>query len=270
MELSEQGRKLLAVLVAEIAKGKLNPDKPEGFLGYRQTLDLLKLPPDAPVGETDGQTLQLNGLNELAAWIHQHPKRLPRLTGLIVAKEPRVYADGTRRPANVPGKGYFREYKRKSVEDWQWWLEESRKSIAFDWSPYAPAEETFEPEEVRNVGAVSEGAQREVPAKVRQRSQKLRDLAREHFRRKSADKKLRCAACDWTKPAFPLAYEIIEIHHTDELNLLPATGRTLTLGEALALLAPLCPTCHRMLHGKPGGGSFTVEELREYLRNTST
>jgi len=103
MELSEQGRKLLAVLVAEIAKGKLNPDKPEGFLGYRQTLDLLKLPSDAPVGETDGQTLQLNGLNELAAWIHQHPKRLPRLTGLIVAKEPRVYADGTRRPANVPG-----------------------------------------------------------------------------------------------------------------------------------------------------------------------
>ena len=104
--------------------------------------------------------------------------------------------------------------------------------------------------------------------KVRQRSQKLRDLARQHFR--GDDGKLRCAACDWTKPSFPLAHEIIEIHHTEELNTLPKTGRKLTLEEALALLNPLCPTCHRMLHAKPGGGSFTVEELRQYLRNTST
>jgi len=43
--------------------------------------------------------------------------------------------------------------------------------------------------------------------------------------------------------------------------------RTLTLDEALALLTPLCPTCHRMLHAKPGGGSFTIEQLREYLPN---
>jgi len=265
MELSEQGRKLLAVLVAEIAKGKLNPDKPESFLGYRQTLDLLKLPPDAQVGETDGQTLQLNGLNDLAAWIHQHPKRLPRLTGLIVAKEPRVYPDGTRRPAHVPGKGYFREYKRKSVEDWQWWLDESRRSIAFDWSPYAPVEETFEPEEIRSVGAVSEGAECVVPTKVRQRSQRLRDLARNHFR--SPDGKLRCAGCGWTKPAFQFAYEIIEIHHTKEMSSLPKTGQRLSLDEALAMLTPLCPTCHRMLHAKPGGGCFTVEELRTCLQN---
>ena len=165
------------VLVSEIAKGKLNPDKPESFLGYRQTLDLLKLPPDAPLGETDGQTLQLNGLNDLAAWIDQNPKRLPRITGLTVAKEPRVYPDGTRRSAHVPGKGYFLAHKRK-VEDWQWWLAEARKSIAFDWSPYLPAEETVEPAEIRHVGGISKGAEREVPAKLRQRSKKLRDLSR--------------------------------------------------------------------------------------------
>jgi predicted HNH restriction endonuclease len=127
-----------------------------------------------------------------------------------------------------------------------------------------PAEETFEPEEVREVD-VSEGKESEKPTKVRQRSQKLRDLAREHFR--SPDGKLRCAACEWTKPAFQLAHEIIEIHHTEEMSTLPKAGRKLTLAEALALLTPLCPTCHRMLHAKPGGGSFTVEELREHLRN---
>jgi len=42
MELSEQGRKLLAVLVAEIAKGKLNPDKPEGFLGLNGFVEVQK------------------------------------------------------------------------------------------------------------------------------------------------------------------------------------------------------------------------------------
>jgi len=264
MELSEKGHRLLGVLVAEIRKQTFDLDHPEKFLGYGETLDLLNLPPDATRGQTDGQTLQFNGLNDLARWIRQHSRRLPRLTGLIVSKHEYDEMDGTFRMANVPGKGYFKEYG-KNVEDWTWWLAESRKALDFDWSPYVPADETFEPEEIRHVGAVSEGAQRDVPAKVRQRSQKLRDLARKHFR--SPDGKLRCATCDWSKPSFRLAHEIIEIHHTEELSTLPATGRKLTLEEALALLTPLCPTCHRMLHAKSGGGSFTVGELREYLQS---
>lgn len=260
MELTEQGGKLLAVLVAEIGKGRFDANNPESFLGYGETLEKLQLPGNARQGLTDGQTLQLNGLNDLAFWIKVNGK-LPKLTGLIVMKQ------GAEK--GTPGAGYFKEYGiPRNGREYEWWLEESRKSIAFDWSPYLPTEQTFDLEELRYVGAVSEGVEREVPTKVRQRSQKLRDLAREHFRVNSPDKKLQCAACDWTKPAIPLAFEIIEIHHVTELSSLPKTGHQLTLPEALALLAPLCPTCHRMLHAKPGGGSFTVDELRSHLQKS--
>jgi riboflavin biosynthesis pyrimidine reductase len=44
-------------------------------------------------------------------------------------------------------------------------------------------------------------------------------LAREHFRRKSKDGRLHCAACDWTRPAFSLAHEIIEAGLLDDLCL---------------------------------------------------
>jgi hypothetical protein len=257
MELSDQGRKLLGLLVAEIRSGRIVADHPETFAGYGEMIDKLQLPSDAPRGETDGQTLQLNGLNDLARWIKRQ-RGIPKITGLIVWK----HGD----EKDSPGGGYFREYGiRRDGKEYSWWLDEARKSIGFDWSPYLPAAEAFDSEAIRFVGSVSEGAKKEVPSKVRQRSEKLRDLARDHFSWKSADGKLHCAVCNWSKPAFPLSREIVEIHHADELGNLPEDGRTLSVAEAIALLAPLCPTCHRMLHAKPGGGSFTVAELRKYL-----
>ncbi len=109
---------------------------------------------------------------------------------------------------------------------------------------------------------MSEGAEREATGKVRQRSQKLRELAREHFRGQSRDHKLHCAVCDWTTPAFLLGREIIEIHHELAIRSAPKEGRKLTLKEALSIVFPLCPRCHRMLGAKPGGGIFTVPELQ--------
>jgi hypothetical protein len=72
-----------------------------------------------------------------------------------------------------------------------------------------------------------------------------------------------------SKPDFSLAHEIIEIHHAAELGDLPKTGRTLPVADAIALLAPLCPTGHRILHAKPSGGSFTIAELRKCLLGDS-
>ena len=260
-ELSEKGLRLFRVLVSQIEAGRFSAHDPKTFLGYGQTLDLLNLPPDATRGPTDGKTLQLNGLNDLARWIREHPNRLPRLTGLIVSKTKYDEEDGGYRMPDVPGKGYFREYKR-DVEDWTWWLKESEKSLAFDWSPYLPAEEMFDLEDIEHVGFLSEGAEREATGKVRRRSQKLRELAREHFRGLSRDRKLHCAVCDWTTPAFLLGREIIEIHHELAIRSAPKEGRKLTLKEALSIVFPLCPRCHRMLGAKPGGGSFTVPELQ--------
>ncbi len=135
-ELSPQGQKLLALLVSEINKGRLNINAPEDFLGYGEALDLLNLPPDAPRGETDGQTLQLHGLNDLARWIKTREK-FPKVTGLIVWKK------GPEK--GTPGGGYFKEYNiPRNGKEYAWWLDECRKALVFDWSPILPAEKKFD------------------------------------------------------------------------------------------------------------------------------
>ena len=135
-ELSKTGQKLLALLVSEINKGRFNINAPEEFLGYGEALDLLNLPPDAPRGETDGQTLQLNGLNNLARWIRTRGK-VPKITGLIVWKQ------GPEK--GTPGGGYFKEYNiQRNGKEYAWWLDECRKALVFDWSPFLPIEEKFD------------------------------------------------------------------------------------------------------------------------------
>ena len=262
LELSDQGQKLLLLLVSEINNGRFKPSEPETFLGYNEVLAMLCLPSDAPRGETDGQTLQLNGLNNLASWINAQ-RILPKITGLIVWK--------TGPEKNSPGRGYFREYGiPKNGREYDWWLKEVEKSIVFDWSPYLPTEEYFNQEEIQFVGDVFEGAVRQVPVTIRQRSERLRDLARKHFRKQESDNQLHCAVCNWTKPDIPVTHEIIEIHHTEEINTLPPNGRKISVKEALKLLIPLCPRCHRILHAKQGGGCFTVNELQKHINVKTT
>lgn len=262
MELSEQGQRLLRVLVGEIRGNRIAANRPETFLGYGETIELLQLPPSAPRGETEGQTLQLNGLNDLARWIRSKPT-LPKITGLIVMQ--------AGPEALTPGGGYFKEYGiPRTGKEYAWWLDEARKSLEFNWSPFFPETtaievEVFDVEAIRHIGDVAEGALRELPVKIRQRSEKLRDFARKHFKSASPDGELHCAVCHWSKPCFLLTREIVEIHHTEEIETLPPEGRTLPINEALALLVPLCPTCHRILHAKPGGGNFTVAELQQKI-----
>jgi hypothetical protein len=41
----------------------------------------------------------------------------------------------------------------------------------------------------------------------------------------------------------------------------PKDGKSVSLEEAIKLLTPLCPNCHRIAHAKPGGGTYTVAEI---------
>jgi predicted HNH restriction endonuclease len=127
-----------------------------------------------------------------------------------------------------------------------------------------PTSETFTPEEITAAGTFAEGAQTQTTAKVRERSSRLRDLAREHFAKKSPDKRLHCEVCDWA-PALGLALSgpIVEIHHGLGIREYPADGRTMTFEEAIQHLTPLCPNCHRIAHAKLGGGVFTLAELKQ-------
>jgi predicted HNH restriction endonuclease len=128
---------------------------------------------------------------------------------------------------------------------------------------FAPAPETFTPDEITGAGTYSEGALGETTTKTSERSKRLRNPARDHFSKQSLDGRLHCAVCNWTPPtALQLTGPIVEIHHGLGISQYPADGRALTLEEAVQHLPPLCPNCHRIVHAKPGGGAFSETELR--------
>lgn len=133
--------------------------------------------------------------------------------------------------------------------------------------PWPSPPEEFTPDEILAAGTFDEGATKEFIARVRERSARLRDLARAHFAARSADGRLHCSICDWSPPtALALTSPIVEIHHGVGISSYPREGKALPFEEAVKQLAPLCPNCHRVLHAKAGGGSFSVAELAQCLR----
>jgi len=126
-ELSSNASRLLEILVEEIQSGRIRPDRPETFPSYGEVLEKMNLPESSPVGGTLGQTLQLNGLDELGPWTKRHPAKLPAITGIIVDKQ-----------TSTPGPGFFKLYG-KSDGDYHWWLGEVAKCIEFDWKPHLAA-----------------------------------------------------------------------------------------------------------------------------------
>ncbi len=130
----------------------------------------------------------------------------------------------------------------------------------------APAE-TFTPADIIAAGSFAEGAKVEITAQVRERSQRLRDLARAHFASQTTDGRLHCGVCDWSPPLkLELSSPIVEIHHGVGISSYPKDGKSLSFELAIKHLTPLCPNCHRVLHAKSGGGSFTLEEIIKSTR----
>lgn len=144
-------------------------------------------------------------------------------------------------------------------------MEEIKGMEASDLDQRFPAGPAFQVAEIQAVELIAEGKTLKVNRSVRERSAKLRELATDYFCKLSPDGRLHCAVDDWS-PAIPVQGAIVEIHHDEALHEYPDDGRALTFEEALQFLAPLCPNCHRMLHSKPGGGRYTVAELKRLVQ----
>ena len=123
-ELSINARRLFEILIEEVYSGRIRVDRPEIFPSYGDVLEKMNLPESAPVGGTSGQTLQLNGLDELGHWTKNHPTKLPAITGIIVERQ-----------TSTPGSGFFKLYGKK-IDDYHWWLNEVAKCLEFDWKPF--------------------------------------------------------------------------------------------------------------------------------------
>jgi len=85
------------------------------------------------------------------------------------------------------------------------------------------------------------------PSKSRERSQKLRAAAREHFGDEHGN--LRCAACGFDFEAcYGEGIACIEIHHMKPIYQYEDADTKKTIAQALKNLIPLCPNCHRFVH----------------------
>lgn len=99
---------------------------------------------------------------------------------------------------------------------------------------------------------------------ARSRCDSVTSLAREHYR--SPDGLLHCEVCFWSRPVGDFVGDIVEMHHRMVLAAAPPEGRVLTTHEAILLLAPLCPNCHRLTHARPGGSTYSTDDLRNITK----
>jgi hypothetical protein len=116
LDILPESQRILDYLVQLLPQVK--PTKPETYFTYKTVHQYLGLP-GIP------HEMEHQGLGGLATALYA--VGLPSITGLII-----------RQDTYMPGPGYFKFFGRP-LDDFDWWHEEIRKVVAFDWSPYSKA-----------------------------------------------------------------------------------------------------------------------------------
>lgn len=246
--MNKDAKALLTLLVKTISSGRITPGNPHTYLGYKEIHDILNLPRK---GHTWGRSLLNQGLRDLAHWTKDN--QLPAISGLIVST------------LNwQPGPGYFDYFPHVGPHN-TWWTEEIRRAIAFDWSSYVTNSGHPTNEEIlKYAEAYNEGQLSRIEIATRKRCEALKQRIKSYLRYSSGA--LSCTVCGWKKPSANISGDIVEIHHVKSVASLPASGSCISFEDALKILVPLCPTCHRMIHARSKGGSFTVQELKDIMK----
>ncbi|MCF7784814.1 MAG: hypothetical protein K9N47_01760 [Prosthecobacter sp.] len=112
--------------------------------------------------------------------------------------------------------------------------------------------------------AFFEGRLMEVRQEIRQRCQRLIEQLKEYFRDETTGL-IECAACSWKKPGNHFRGDIVQMHHHQPVYEAPVDGRIIRWEDAVETFSPLCPTCHSLIHAKPNGGCYELDELRRLL-----
>ncbi|HUC01917.1 MAG TPA: HNH endonuclease [Candidatus Paceibacterota bacterium] len=102
----------------------------------------------------------------------------------------------------------------------------------------------------------------------RERSRKLIQLARAHFKKGG---KIPCIACefDFLKFYGERGRDYIEIHHTHPIHQHEASGEKMAADEALKKVVPLCSNCHRMVH-RQRNNILKISQLKKIIENAKT
>lgn len=132
---------MLAVLVAEIKRGRFRRGDPKSFISYSEALKHMGV----PARGLAGHQLQREGLDELTEWTKAHAE-IPKIAALIVDKK-------TKRP----GFGFAKSHGH-SESDWEnWWLKEATRAIEFEhWEHYVGQEGISYPPATADAAALHE------------------------------------------------------------------------------------------------------------------
>ena len=114
---------------------------------------------------------------------------------------------------------------------------------------------------------VSEGKAQLKTTKARERSQKLRNAAIQHY---TVDGKISCCVCgfDFFEKYGDHGKEYIQIHHEKPLYQCSDEGADAYIAEAVKNTKPVCPNCHCMIH-RDKAHMLTIEELKALISKTS-
>ncbi len=113
---------------------------------------------------------------------------------------------------------------------------------------------------------VSEGGTDLAITKRTKRSQKLRQIAIEHF---SHNGTIFCDCCGFEFKSFYgniYGKPCIEIHHLKPIVQYAGISIKQTIDDALNNLIPVCPNCHRVIH-KNNITITKIPDFKEYLKN---
>lgn len=242
--LSPDAKLLLNFLVSQLKSEVVKPGRPETYLAYSKVHNSLGL---SMRGQTIGQSLEHQGMRELAEWIYE--KGYPAITGLIID-----------RSTFMPGRGYFEVYGR-NPDDFPWWESQIRKSAEFDWTEvtstdFSPREITY-PDDIPKETIHKEGSAKSIQVNIYERDADARLKCIKHYG-------FDCSVCrvNLEKTYGEIGRNYIHVHH-----LIPIAS----IGEEYIVdpikdLRPVCPNCHSMLHRK--NPPYSVEELTFMIKTT--
>lgn len=112
---------------------------------------------------------------------------------------------------------------------------------------------------------ILEGSTRKIERVIRERSIRLRDVAREYFRDKK-DGLLYCNCCnfEFSHHYYPnYSDTCIEIHHLKPLYQYEGADFDKTIEYALQNMMPVCPNCHRVIHKNKIG----ADQINSFISN---
>ena len=114
---------------------------------------------------------------------------------------------------------------------------------------------------------IEEGALEKRSVPLRKRSDKLRNIAIQEYKRKN-NGKLPCNICgfDFEEKYGELGRDYIEVHHKELVSEMEISGSKLKLEEAIKKVVPICSNCHKMIHRKKGI-MLSIDELKKVIKN---